>query len=73
MIPSPVRPVVLKQKEGHKLYWKMGPVFSPYKTLGGACKHKEPNLTSKLSPDAQSGYIIYVINCTEITSNGSTS
>ena len=32
MIPSPVRPVLLKQKEGHKLYWKMRPVFSTSKT-----------------------------------------
>ena len=32
MIPSPVRTVLLKQKEGHELYWKMGPVFSPSKT-----------------------------------------
>ena len=29
MILSPVRPVHLKQKEGHKLKWKVGPVFSP--------------------------------------------
>ena len=27
-------------------------------------KSREPNLTSRLSPDAQSGYIIY-LNCTE--------
>ena len=27
-------------------------------------KSREPNLTSSLSPDAQSGYIIY-LNCTE--------
>ena len=32
MIPSPVTTVLLKQKEGHKLRWKMGAVFFPYNT-----------------------------------------
>ena len=32
MIPSPMRPVLLKQKERHKLQWNVGAVLSPFNT-----------------------------------------
>ena len=50
----------LNRKRDINYYGNLGLYFL-YTTID--FKSQEPNLTSRLSPDAQSGYIIY-LNCT---------
>ena len=51
----------VKQKEGINYYGNLELYFL-HTTID--FKSQEPNLTSRLSPDTQSGYIIY-LNCTK--------
>ena len=64
MIPLPVRPVILKQEVRDFNYnGKWGLNFL-HKTLGGACKHREPKLSSRLSPAQMCNLVIlYIYNC----------